>query len=117
MGRCSADQFLSNRAYAPDRPIEETVKAMKQLQDEGKVKYLGMSECSPESLERALKIARIDAVQIEYSPWETGPERSGLLDLLRKHKISLVRSIPQTDNTLASENFCRSLTPLLGEEC
>ncbi|KAG8997928.1 hypothetical protein FRB94_007360 [Tulasnella sp. JGI-2019a] len=78
----------------PKVPIEETVKAMKELQDAKKVKYLGLSECSAETLERALKIARIEAVQIEYSPWETGPETSGLLEVMRKNKISLVAYSP-----------------------
>lgn len=72
---------------------------MKDLQEQGKVRFLGLSECSVSTLERALKVARIEAVQIEYSPWETNPERSGLLDLMRKEKISLVsarrNSIPQ----------------------
>ncbi|KAG8936959.1 hypothetical protein FRC03_000258 [Tulasnella sp. 419] len=75
-------------------PIEETVGAMKELQDAGKVRFLGLSECSPETLERALKVARIDAVQIEYSPWETTPERSGLLDIIKKNHITLVAYSP-----------------------
>lgn len=67
---------------------------MKELQDAGKIRFIGLSECSAETLERALKVARIEAVQIEYSPWETGPERSGLLETMRKHKVSLVGHSP-----------------------
>ncbi|KAI9654540.1 MAG: hypothetical protein M1821_006630 [Bathelium mastoideum] len=50
-------------------PIERTVRELKKLQDEGKIKYIGLSECSAESLRRASKIAHIDAVQVEYSPF------------------------------------------------
>ena len=47
-------------------PIEKTVEEMKKLKHEGKIKYLGLSECSSESLRRACKVEHIDAVQIEY---------------------------------------------------
>ena len=50
-------------------PIEDMVKAMAELVKEGKVKYLGLSECSSESLRRAHKVHPISAVQIEYSPF------------------------------------------------
>lgn len=48
------------------RPIEETVGAMAKLVEEGKVKYLGLSECSADTLRRAHKVHPITAVQIEY---------------------------------------------------
>lgn len=41
--------------------------AMKELKEEGKIKYIGLSEMSAESLRRAEKIAHVDAVQIEFS--------------------------------------------------
>jgi aryl-alcohol dehydrogenase-like predicted oxidoreductase len=63
-------------------PIEETVRAMVELKNEGKIKYLGLSECSAESLRRACKIHHIAAVQIEYSPWALDIE-SPQIDLLR----------------------------------
>jgi aryl-alcohol dehydrogenase-like predicted oxidoreductase len=47
-------------------PIEKTVEEMKKLKHEGKIKYLGLSECSSESLKRACKVEHIDAIQIEY---------------------------------------------------
>jgi aryl-alcohol dehydrogenase-like predicted oxidoreductase len=50
-----------------DTPIEKTVQAMKELQDEGKIKYIGLSECSADSLRRACKVVHVDAVQIEVS--------------------------------------------------
>jgi aryl-alcohol dehydrogenase-like predicted oxidoreductase len=48
-------------------PVEKTVTELKKLQDEGKIRYIGLSECSSESLRRASKVVHIDAVQIEYS--------------------------------------------------
>lgn len=63
-------------------PIEKTVRAMKQLRDNGKIKYVGLSECSSESLRRAHKIFPISAVQIEYSPWALEIE-SPQIDLLK----------------------------------
>lgn len=51
----------------PTIPIEETVEAMAELVKEGKVRYLGLSECSPESLKRACDVHPISAVESEYS--------------------------------------------------
>ncbi|KAG8903527.1 hypothetical protein FRB99_003157 [Tulasnella sp. 403] len=64
------------------------MSALKELQDAGKIKYIGMSECSAETLERALKIVRVEAVEIEYSPWEIGPETSGLLKVIRENGVA-----------------------------
>jgi len=50
-------------------PIEETVQAMAELKKEGKIRYLGLSEVSSETLRRACKVHHIAAVQIEYSPF------------------------------------------------
>lgn len=47
------------------QPIEIAVKVMKELQDAGKIKYIGLSEVSAETIRRASKIAHIDAVQME----------------------------------------------------
>jgi len=48
------------------RPIETTVAAMAKLVEQGKVKYLGLSECSGSTLRRAHKVHPITAVQMEY---------------------------------------------------
>ncbi|HEX4388677.1 MAG TPA: aldo/keto reductase [Steroidobacteraceae bacterium] len=58
----------------PQVPIEETVGAMAQLVRAGKVQYLGLSEVSPETLERANSVHRITALQSEYSLWTRDPE-------------------------------------------
>jgi aryl-alcohol dehydrogenase-like predicted oxidoreductase len=58
----------------PQTPIEETVGAMAELVKEGKVRYIGLSEASPETLRRANKVHPITAVQTEYSLWTRDPE-------------------------------------------
>jgi aryl-alcohol dehydrogenase-like predicted oxidoreductase len=50
-------------------PIEETVKAMAELKAEGKIRYLGLSECSANTLRRASKVHYIAAAQMEFSPF------------------------------------------------
>src|SRR5215217_6109563 len=55
-------------------PIEETVGAMKELVDAGKVRYLGLSEASPETIRRAHEVHPVSALQTEYSLWPRDPE-------------------------------------------
>jgi aryl-alcohol dehydrogenase-like predicted oxidoreductase len=63
-------------------PIEKTVGAMAELVKAGKVKYLGLSEISSDTLRRAHKVHPISAVQVEYSPFALDIE-SKQIDLLR----------------------------------
>ncbi|KAF2197709.1 putative aldo-keto reductase [Delitschia confertaspora ATCC 74209] len=63
-------------------PIEKTIQAMVELKNEGKFKYLGLSECSSSSLRRAHAVHPITAVQVEYSPFALDIE-SKQIDLLR----------------------------------
>jgi aryl-alcohol dehydrogenase-like predicted oxidoreductase len=58
----------------PKTPIEETVGAMKRLVEQGKVRYLGLSEAGPQTLRRACKVHPIAALQTEYSLWSRDPE-------------------------------------------
>ena len=58
----------------PTIPIEETVGAMAQLVQQGKVRYLGLSEAAPATLRRAYKVHPISALQTEYSLWSRDPE-------------------------------------------
>lgn len=62
----------------PSVPIEETVGAMADLVREGKVRYLGLSEASTQTLERAHNVHPITALQSEYSLWSREPELSTL---------------------------------------
>lgn len=59
-------------------PIEETVGAMAELVKQGKVRYLGLSEASPETIRRAHAVHPISALQSEYSLWERNPEKQVL---------------------------------------
>jgi aryl-alcohol dehydrogenase-like predicted oxidoreductase len=58
----------------PDTPIEETVGAMAELVRQGKVRFLGLSEASPEAIRRAQAVHPITALQSEYSLWTRDPE-------------------------------------------
>ncbi len=58
----------------PGTPIEETVGAMARLVEEGKVRFLGLSEVSAATLRRAMTVHPITAVQSEYSLWTRDPE-------------------------------------------
>jgi len=73
-------------------PIEETMTVLKQLVDEGKIKYIGLSECSSETLRRAYAIHPVAAVQIEYSPFSLDIEHEdiGLLKTCRELNVSIV---------------------------
>jgi aryl-alcohol dehydrogenase-like predicted oxidoreductase len=77
----------------PKVPIEETVGAMAELVQAGKVRYLGLSEASPEAVRRAHKIHPIHAVQTEYSLFSREPEDS-LLPVLHELDIALVAYSP-----------------------
>jgi aryl-alcohol dehydrogenase-like predicted oxidoreductase len=55
-------------------PIEETVGAMKELVEGGKVRHLGLSEAAPQTIRRAHAVHPITALQTEYSLWERAPE-------------------------------------------
>ncbi|MBL8150063.1 MAG: aldo/keto reductase [Blastocatellia bacterium] len=57
-----------------ETPIEETVGEMKRLVEEGKVRFIGLSEASAETVRRAHKIHPISALQTEYSLWTKDPE-------------------------------------------
>ncbi|RUS15968.1 hypothetical protein BC937DRAFT_91749 [Endogone sp. FLAS-F59071] len=61
-----------------------------ELVKEGKVRYLGLSECSTETLHRAHAVHPITALQIEYSPWTLEIEENGILESLRLHASSSV---------------------------
>ncbi|GLR00063.1 aldo/keto reductase [Dyella mobilis] len=78
----------------PNVPIEETVGAMAELVAAGKVRYLGLSEASAPSIERASKVHRITALQSELSLWTRDPQENGTLALCRQLGIALVAYSP-----------------------
>ncbi len=77
----------------PQVPVEETVGAMKELVEAGKVRYLGLSEVGAETLRRANAVHPISALQSEYSLWERGIEET-ILPALRELGIGLVPYSP-----------------------
>src|SRR6187402_1366565 len=70
-------------------PIEETVGAMKELVEAGKVRHLGLSEASPDTIRRAHAVHPITALQTEYSLWTRDPE-DGILPTIRELGIAFV---------------------------
>jgi aryl-alcohol dehydrogenase-like predicted oxidoreductase len=77
----------------PDVPIEETVGAMAELVDAGKVRFLGLSEASPETIRRAHAVHPISALQSEYSLWSRDLEDE-ILPTVRELGIGLVAYSP-----------------------
>ena len=73
LGIETIDLYYQHRVD-PNTPIEETVGAMADLVKQGKVRYLGLSEASPQTLRRAMKVHPITALQTEYSLWTRDPE-------------------------------------------
>ena len=74
-------------------PIEETVGAMSRLVEEGKVRYLGLSEAAPATIRRAHSTHPISALQTEYSLWTRDPEEQ-LLPLCAELGITFVAYSP-----------------------
>lgn len=77
----------------PNTPIEETVGAMAELVKEGKVRYLGLSEAGPRTIERAHKVHPITALQTEYSLWTRDVEDE-ILPAVRRLGIGFVPYSP-----------------------
>jgi aryl-alcohol dehydrogenase-like predicted oxidoreductase len=86
----------------PATPIEDTVGAMAQLVQEGKVRYLGLSEAGPETLRRACTVHPITALQSEYSLWSRDPEDE-ILPACRKLGIGFVAYSPLGRGFLAGK--------------
>jgi len=77
----------------PCVPIEETVGSMSRLVEEGKVRFLGLSEASPATLRRAHKTHSISALQTEYSLWTRDPEEQ-ILPVCEELGITFVAYSP-----------------------
>lgn len=77
----------------PNTPIEETVGAMAELVQQGKVRFLGLSEAGPETIRRAHQVHPITALQTEYSLWTRDPEED-VLPVCRELGIGFVAYSP-----------------------
>lgn len=92
LGIETIDLYYQHRVD-PDTPIEDTIGAMSRLVEEGKVRYLGMSEAGPETIRRAHSVHPITALQTEYSLWTRDPE-DGILNVCRELGIGFVAYSP-----------------------
>ena len=77
----------------PNTPIEETMNCLLELKAEGKIKYVGLSECTAEELERAHKVFPISAIQMEWS-LQTREIEAKLVPLARKLGVGIVAYSP-----------------------
>jgi aryl-alcohol dehydrogenase-like predicted oxidoreductase len=93
LGVETLDLYYQHR-IDPDVAIEETVGAMAQLVKDGKVRYLGLSEASANTLERAHKVHPINALQSEYSLWSRDQEHNGCLTTCQRLGIAFVPYSP-----------------------
>ncbi len=95
LGRLGVDviDLYYQHRVDPATPIEDTVGAMAELVRAGKVRHLGLSEASPETLRRAARVHPIAALQTEYSLWTRDPE-DGVLAACRELGIGFVAYSP-----------------------
>jgi aryl-alcohol dehydrogenase-like predicted oxidoreductase len=108
----------------PNVPIEDTVGAMRELVENGKVRYLGLSEVAPHTIRRAQAVARIAALQTEYSLLAREPERD-LFPLLAELGITFVAYAPlarglltgryATSESLAQNDYRRGTPRFQGD--
>jgi aryl-alcohol dehydrogenase-like predicted oxidoreductase len=123
LGIETIDLYYQHRVD-PTTPIEETVGAMAQLVEEGKVRFLGLSEASPATIRRAHVVHPITALQTEYSLWTRDPE-DGVLATTRELGIAFVAYSPlgrgfltgqiKKFDDLAPDDFRRNTPRFQGE--
>ncbi|RAK81898.1 putative aldo-keto reductase (AKR13) [Aspergillus fijiensis CBS 313.89] len=111
----------------PNTPLEESIGALDELRRSGKTKYIGLSECSAATLRKAHAIAKIDAVQAEYSAFETVHETSGLIDTAKELGVAFVAFSPlghgwlvddfdyKSPDDFAADDFRRTVPKFQGE--
>ncbi|KAH6656561.1 NADP-dependent oxidoreductase domain-containing protein [Truncatella angustata] len=111
----------------PKTPLEESIPALDEIRKAGKTKYIGLSECSAATLRKASSIAKIDAVQAEYSAFETLHETDGLIDTAKELGVAYVAYSPlghgwlvddfpyQSPDDFAPDDFRRTVPKFQGE--
>jgi aryl-alcohol dehydrogenase-like predicted oxidoreductase len=92
LGTDYVDLYYQHRVD-PNVPIEETVGAMAELVEQGKIRHIGLSEAAPETIRRANAIHPITALQTEYSLWSRDPEAE-ILPTCRELGIGFVPYSP-----------------------
>jgi aryl-alcohol dehydrogenase-like predicted oxidoreductase len=106
-------------------PIEDTVGAMAELVQAGKVRHIGLSEASGATLERAFAVHPIAALQSEFSLWTRDPQTNGMLAACRKLGVSLVAYSPlgrgfltgaiRTPDDFAADDYRRQSPRFMGD--
>jgi aryl-alcohol dehydrogenase-like predicted oxidoreductase len=123
LGIDTIDLYYAHRVD-PETPIEETVGAMADLIQAGKVRYLGLSEASADDVRRAQAVHPISALQSEYSMWARVVEGE-ILDTCRELGISLFAFSPLghgiltgkiTDNNYSPDEDFRAFLPWFSDE-
>ena len=123
LGTDRIDLYYQHRVD-PDTPIEETVGAMAELVQEGKVRYIGLSEASAQTIRRAHAVHPITAVQTEYSLWTRDVEAE-ILPTLEELGIGFVPFSPLgkgfltgkiDDKTTFDSTDFRNVVPRFSEE-
>jgi aryl-alcohol dehydrogenase-like predicted oxidoreductase len=102
LGTDYVDLYYLHRAD-PNTPIEDTVGAMSRLVEEGKVRYLGLSEVPADTLRLAHAVHPISALQSEYSLFDRGVEENGALAAARALGIGFVGYSPLGRGFLSGE--------------
>jgi aryl-alcohol dehydrogenase-like predicted oxidoreductase len=123
LGTDYVDLYYQHRVD-PNVPIEETVGAMAQLVQQGKIRHIGLSEAGPETLRRAQAVHPIAALQTEYSLWSRDPERE-IIPTCRELGIGFVAYSPlgrgflsgrfRSPDELAGDDFRRYGPRFTGE--
>jgi len=108
----------------PETPVEETVEAMAALVKEGKLRYIGLSEVSAQTIRRAHAVHPVAAVQTEYSLFERGVEEARITDTLAALGIVLVAYSPlgrgfisgdiKSPDDFAADDFRRTIPRFQG---
>jgi aryl-alcohol dehydrogenase-like predicted oxidoreductase len=88
---------------SPTTPIEETVGAMSRLIEDGKIRHIGLSEASADTLRKASSVHPITALQSEYSLWTRDVEQNGVLETCRELGIGIVPYSPLGRGFLSGE--------------
>jgi aryl-alcohol dehydrogenase-like predicted oxidoreductase len=101
LGTDYIDLYYQHRVD-PNIPIEDTIGVLAELVSQGKIRYIGLSEASPQTIRRAYTVHPVAALQTEYSLWSREPETK-LLPLLRELGIGFVPYSPLGHGFLTGE--------------
>lgn len=96
LGVDSIDLYYVHR-FDGKTPVEKTMHELVRLKNEGRIKHIGLSECSSNTLRRAYAVHPVQAVQIEYNPWTLdveGPSGTHLLQAARELGVATVAYSP-----------------------